>query len=125
MQGHEVQGKFYHYNKNQEDEIFGTGHPVFIRGARSNPGKGEITMPFVDMGLSTALIQVEDAISSNGTVQGVLQKKGDNGAVLCADVPDKCVHASVWSLVNWQKIRENETKIPNVTTNKRNREVRG
>lgn len=76
MQGHEVQGKFYHYNKNQEDEIFGTRHPVFIRGARSNPGKGEITMPFVDMGLSTALIQVEDAISSNGTVQGVLQKKG-------------------------------------------------
>ncbi|XP_045171789.2 uncharacterized protein LOC123533893 [Mercenaria mercenaria] len=88
-----LRGKLHKYNE-EEDEICRSGQPVHIYGAVSDPGKGEITMPCVDSGLSTTLIQVEDEICGDGTEQKPFAVKGDSGAIVCVEDPNrKNIHA--------------------------------
>ncbi|XP_053391634.1 uncharacterized protein LOC128554374 [Mercenaria mercenaria] len=84
-----LKGKLYEYLEDEEDAICSSGQSVYIYGAKSNPGKGEITMPFVDSGLSSTLIQVEDQVCSDGTIQGRFAEKGDSGSIVCVEDPNR------------------------------------
>ncbi|XP_045182435.2 uncharacterized protein LOC123541103 [Mercenaria mercenaria] len=89
-----LKGMLYEYIENQEDAVCRSEQSVYIYGAKSNPGKGEITMPFIDNGLSTILIQVEDQVCFDGNRQGRFAEKGDSGAIVCVEDPHrKEVHA--------------------------------
>ncbi|XP_053382551.1 uncharacterized protein LOC123540314 isoform X2 [Mercenaria mercenaria] len=89
-----LKGKLYEYIEDKEDAVCSSGQSVYIYGAKSNPGKGEITMPFVDSGLSSTLIQVEDQVRSDGKLQGHFAEKGDSGSIVCVEDPHKkVVHA--------------------------------
>jgi hypothetical protein len=83
--GHKLNGRLHDYNEEEEDGICRSGQSVHIYGAVSKPGEGVITMPIAHSGLTSPLIQIEDI----GRNHGQFAKKGDSGAVVCVEDPEK------------------------------------
>jgi hypothetical protein len=80
-----INGRLHDYNEEEEDGICSSGQSVHIYGAVSKPGVGVITMPIADSGLTSPLIQIEDI----GRNHGQFAKKGDSGAVVCVEDPER------------------------------------
>ncbi|XP_060593422.1 uncharacterized protein LOC132747909 [Ruditapes philippinarum] len=87
--GRPLKGRLHEYNEDEEDDICRSGQSVHIYGAVSKPGEGVITMPIAHSGLTSPLIQIEDIGRNHGQNHGQFATKGDSGAVVCVDDPER------------------------------------
>lgn len=90
------------------------GQKVHMWGAKSKPGKGIITVPeYICEGMDHSLIQVEDMVDGDGTVNKRFAQPGDSGAIACTDVPGQDFVNLVsmnMGCLNYKEVEEDEKR---------------